>query len=87
MVVLNCVMYHSSFSSLYASAMATDEGISDGDASCQKYMKPYMYQDYSQTSSKNHIQNTQRHFAHHVHGVFLGVQAGSNQILANHYGA
>ena len=46
-----------------------------------------MYQDYSQTSSKNHIQNTQRHFAHHVHGVFLGVQAGSNQILANHYGA
>jgi len=42
MVVLNCVMYHSSFSSLYASAMAamewdaTDEGISDGDASCQK---------------------------------------------------
>ena len=53
----------------------------------KKYMKPYMYQDYSQTSSKNHIQNTQRHFAHHVHGVFLGVQAGSNQILANHYGA
>jgi hypothetical protein len=39
MVVFNCVMYHSSFSSLYASAMewdAMDEGISDGDASCQK---------------------------------------------------
>ena len=46
-----------------------------------------MYQNYSQTSSKPHIQNTQRHFAHHVHGVFLAVQAGSNQILANHYGA
>jgi hypothetical protein len=53
----------------------------------KKNMKPYMYQHYSQTSSKPHIQNTQRHFAHHVHGVFLAVQAGSNQILANHYGA
>ena len=43
----------------------------------KKYMKPYMYQDYSQTSRKIHIQNTQRHFAHHVHCVFLTVQTKS----------